>query len=79
MPASIWGNELSLRFGRHRAITAVQMVAEVASGGTDRGTISALCTNDTPSNMPPVTSDTPASAYTSSKLPYSQWRRYNPT
>ena len=24
MPASIWGNELSLRFGRHRAITAVQ-------------------------------------------------------
>ena len=31
MPASIWGNELSLRFGRHRAITAVQWSSAIVA------------------------------------------------
>ncbi len=31
MPASIWGNELALRFGRHRTITAVQWSSAVVA------------------------------------------------
>jgi MFS family permease len=31
MPASIWGNELSLRIGRHRAITAVQWSSAIVA------------------------------------------------
>lgn len=31
MPASIWGNELSLRFGRHRAIACIQWLSAIVA------------------------------------------------
>jgi MFS family permease len=65
MPASIWGNELALRFGRHRTITAVQWLSAVLA--RNAGSSTPPLSPQKPRVQPSVRSAPPVLAWFSSK------------